>query len=473
MAGAKQSGSDDNASFEVKVKNVGDISGPYSISGMQGDSIVSTQWFSGHDGKQKVSFSANGVDRLKIDAQQDIPEINRKNNTWRTRGLFKGLEKPRLQFLASSENPNRTQIFYTPIYAWNSSDRNMLGLAVYNKTIPQKSLEYAFAPLYSFVGERVTGVGSVHYNFPGNNNSRGSRLGINAQSFSFATDGPLGDNHYVRLTPQLEIFPRVSPRSPVRQSIRLKWMYTYSEFLIPFIDEATGNFARANAENNYFDITYSYENRRTISPYHFQIGAQGHEDFVKGWLDAGYRYTYRPKKQIALRFFFGGFADNESNDPSLNFRMDGITGRNDYAYEQLLFDRFRFDPVFGQQFVMGQGGFKIPTALGQSNKWITSLNLKYDFPGPFPIGLYGDLGMWADGDLVITNGIPVLYDAGAYISVVRDVFEVYFPFVYSAAINDEIEANGLHYEDLIRFQLNLGKLNPLKLADNPEGLIGG
>src|SRR5690606_11450972 len=94
---------------------------------------------------------------IGIDGEQMIPDINRKNNFIKTRGAFRKMEKFRLQFFTSVENPFQTQLFFFPTMGWNDYNKLMVGMAVYNKSLTPKKFEFVLNPMLatqtlSFVG---------------------------------------------------------------------------------------------------------------------------------------------------------------------------------------------------------------------------------------------------------------------------------------------------------------------------------
>ena len=89
---AKKDTTNPNKIF-LQIKNKGKINGPFSISGLKDGKIITTQWFEPFTKKEFVSFNKGDFDKYKIDANFDIPEINRKNNTLKTKGIFKTLEQ--------------------------------------------------------------------------------------------------------------------------------------------------------------------------------------------------------------------------------------------------------------------------------------------------------------------------------------------------------------------------------------------
>ncbi len=119
------------------------------------------------DGKKTLSISAAEADKFKIDYNEKMPEINRNNNTLRTRGLFKKIEPVRIQFLGSIDNPDKSQLYYFPVVGWNEYNKGMAGIIFYNNLFPQKKLEFQLMPMWSFAQKDLAGYGKVMYNiFP-------------------------------------------------------------------------------------------------------------------------------------------------------------------------------------------------------------------------------------------------------------------------------------------------------------------
>ncbi|MBL4657301.1 MAG: M1 family metallopeptidase, partial [Flavobacteriales bacterium] len=193
---------DEGGDYIVTIKNVTGTKVPFSLSGLKGDSAVTTSWYEGFDKKKQFTVSAGDYDALKIDFLKDIPEVNRRNNTLKTSGLFKKLEPLKLQVLTSFENSDRTQLFWTPVVGWNEYDHFMPGLAFYNSVLPARKFEYLIMPLYSTSSETILGSAKLgHTWYPsstfqnigltagGSRYSNGNRvLGLNSDSIKMPFD---------------------------------------------------------------------------------------------------------------------------------------------------------------------------------------------------------------------------------------------------------------------------------------------
>jgi aminopeptidase N len=124
---------------QINVKNNAEVKGPYSIAAYKDDKKVKELWYGGFNGKMDVLFPEGNYDYFKLDADGNLPETNRNNNFLKRKGLLKKTEPLRLQWLGSIDNPNRTQLFFTPLIGANYYDGFTPGLALYNSVLfPKK-----------------------------------------------------------------------------------------------------------------------------------------------------------------------------------------------------------------------------------------------------------------------------------------------------------------------------------------------
>jgi hypothetical protein len=151
--------------YDITLKNNGGIAGPVPVSTIKDGTIISTQWTEGFTGTKKLNMAAADFDKIIIDADRTIPEINRKNNSIRSSGMFKKWDKLQLKFLGGFEKPSVSQVSYLPVLGWNNYDKTMVGLALHNIFIPEKKFEYVLMPMYSTATNSLAGGGNISYNF--------------------------------------------------------------------------------------------------------------------------------------------------------------------------------------------------------------------------------------------------------------------------------------------------------------------
>lgn len=455
-----------DGSWEVGVKNTGDIKGPVIIYGIRDKKPVGEVLYEGFDGHKILSFPPSDVDYFKIDYMENMPEINRDNNTIYTRGLFKKTEPFRLQFLGSLDDPDKSQLFFTPVAGWNNYNKWMLGLAFYNNLAPQKKFEFQLMPMLSYSTRDFAGYAHAMYNiFPKGSVFQRISIGGTATRYAYSND-PF-DMNFNKLAPEIQIeFKKQRARSPFTHALRYRNISIIQDSYKGNYDFTPPIYSRDTLHFNYNDLSYIFTMKDAINPVSVIVNFQQGEKMMKTSLTANYSYKFRKKnKGIDVRLFAGTFLGTSAyNAGPYRFRMSGFRGYQDYLYDNIFLGRSETDGVLANQFVENDGGFKFYSPLGQSGKWLTALNLKSSLGTlPVPVSLYADIGTCADDGL--TNE-KVLYDAGVALTIRKGVFEIFFPLLISKDMQDYKKANGLKYPETIRFTLNLNLVNPFELFKN-------
>ncbi|MFC2111607.1 M1 family metallopeptidase, partial [Bacteroidota bacterium] len=221
-----------DTSFKIKIKNNKNTNGPFSISAI-GDynEIDTTLWYDGFEKKTQVDFPIGNYKKLKIDASYDIPEINRQNNTIKTKGLFKKTEPIDFQFLWAIKNPNKTQVFYLPLFGWNYYSKFMPGLSIYNNPVFPGKFSFQISPMYSLTTNKLNGFAKIAYNiYPQNDIIRKIQIGIKSSQFNYS-DSQFA-NQYTKIAPELKINFQPIPRSgKLNQSIVVRHVNISKEII--------------------------------------------------------------------------------------------------------------------------------------------------------------------------------------------------------------------------------------------------
>jgi hypothetical protein len=453
---------------EITVQNKGGLAVPFSLSGIKDGKVTNTMWVDGCEGKMEISFKGD-YDLYKIDAQENIPEVNRFNNSLRSKGLLKKLEPVKLRFLGSVYDPDRTEVYFLGISGWNNYDKYMLGLAFYNSLIPFRRFEYVIMPMYAFRTRSLNGGLNIGYNlFPEESFARNIRLGVKAEKFNYSNDiHKLG---YLKIAPEVNFIFRENMRFSTRQaSVSIRFINIRKDFT-DYTDREPDGTPKKKVDSYLIDdIVYLLQDNRKINPYSVRISAESNpESFLKNMIEANYRITYREKRKgVDIRLFTGIFFERE-NIGNFPFRLDGHTGLEDYKFDEVFLGRSEDSGILSRQFIEREGGFKAPIIdfIGSSDKWMAALNLKAPFPGPLPFGVFFDFGTHSNAGKEDFNPSGFLYDMGAYFSILDGIFEVYFPFLISKDIKDNYELNNIGYADQVRFTLNLTRLNPFQALKN-------
>jgi hypothetical protein len=468
---SKGEGGSQKASWDVKIKNKGKISGPFSVSALKNGKIISTNWFEGFSGINKVQIPTGDFDRLKIDAQNIMPDINRQNNTLKMKGLCKKTEPFNLHMFGVLHNTDKTQLFWSPVVGWNNYNKFMLGAAVYNNLLPEKKLEWVLMPMYGFGNKDLAGGASVHYNIHPNAIFQTIRFGVNAERYCY-NNAPLQNLDFNKITPEILFEIRKKRlRSPVKQTITIRQVNVMK-------DIATGDYSGTPAVYRYDtahvminDLTYLLDNSRKINPYNVALNVQQGEGFVKSSLTANYKVTFKQKKKsLDIRFFAGKFLESKNLfDPTYFFHTSGSNGSQDYMYDNVFLGRSEANGSLSHQFAETEGAMKMYTMIGGNTNWLTSVNLKCSLPGKIPFRLFADFTMIPQQNAFNSN---ILYDAGIYLPLIPNIIDIYFPLLMSKDIMDVFNSNNQNvtgfnkYMRMIRFTFNIHKLNPFEMVRN-------
>ncbi|MCF8277491.1 MAG: M1 family metallopeptidase [Flavobacteriales bacterium] len=446
----------EDGKLKIKVRNMGKIAGPFPISGITGKDTVITQWFEPVKKTGWVTLACKSCDRVVIDSEEVIPDINRKNNSMRVKGFLRKVEPIQPRFVGYYENPYRSQFALAPTLGWNTYDGLMLGFAVYNDMAPENKFSYMIMPMYAFDSKTITGSGRMSYTFHQEHRYPNVTIGLEGQRFNVGRISPFY-NPTDAYSPQLprnimrqyllfDFLPN-KRRSNMNQSIRLRNTMFFTE---------QGKLIR-----NIPQITYHF--KRAYAPHIAELTAdlQWLNNEAKFGIEAIYRFKFKRGYGIRARMFFGKFI-NRSSTPAFNFRMASFREFQDYLYEGTFIGRKLDNGFLSQQLMEADGGFKSNFSIGSSNDWILALNLSSTLYRRIPIELFASVGTYARAKSVFPGSQQFLAEFGVSVIVVRDVLEVHFPFLYSRDVSDNVKLATNNYGQQIRFTFNLNELKPIQ-----------
>ncbi len=469
-----------DGSWDLGIKNTGAVNGPVFIQGIKNKTLVGELNYNGFPGKQVLTFPSADVDYFKIDFVEDMPEINRKNNTIRTKGIFKKVEPLKLQLLGSLNNPTKTQLFWIPVVGWNDYNKWMLGAAFYNALLPRKNFEFELMPLYSYATKDIAGYSHLTYTFhTAENIFHHIQLGFVGTRYSYSND-PIHMN-FNKIAPELTLeFKKKRARSQFSNILKyrnvtiIKDDYT-ADYFTSGSGMTTPEYHHISTQININELSYTLSKKDGITPYALNVNLQQGEKMCKAALTFNYSYNFEKKnKGIDVRFFAGTFIGTDMADAGpYRFRLSGQRGYQDYLYDHIYLGRTETEPdgILANQFTETDGGFKFYSVVGQTSKWITALNFKSSLGNlKLPLRVYADIGLTEyDG----RNEDKLLYDAGICLSLRKNVFEIYFPCLIADDFKAYNEANGMahnpnasnkvnfkNYLETVRFTLNLNLINP-------------
>ncbi len=425
-------------SIEVTIKNKRDNNMPVSLYGLRKKDIVSKTWITGFTGTKKVKIANEDINKLVLDYDQNIPEINRRNNHKNLKWIF---NKPiQFRLLQDIEDPRYSQIFFIPEFEFNVYDGFTLASKFYNKTIIRRDFEYNISPAYGLKSKKLLGSASFFFrNQIAEHGLYQIRYGVNGSMFSYAPD-----LLFRRFSSSISFLYRPEDlRSNKKQRLSLRNVNV---------------FRQRNEENpvvtpdyNVFNARYRYSDFNLINFLGYTVDYQISKNFSKISATVNYRKLFLNNRQVNLRLFAGSFLfnDTEKDGDFFSFALDRPT---DYLFDFNYLGRSEDSGLTSQQIIIAEGGFKSQLEFPFANQWITTFNANTNIWNW--IYAYGDVG------LVKNKGISpqFVYDAGVRLSLVADFFELFFPVVS----NKGWEIAQPNYDEQIRFIITL----------SPETLIG-
>ncbi len=453
---------------KLKVTNLGNVAGPYSISTLKDGEITNTQWYEGTETVKELPMPTGDYDEVKLDAIEVIPEVNRKNN-----GQKRNIK---LNLLSSLENPKNSVLHYLPLLGYNHYDGFMAGLSFHNKNIPGNRFEYHLAPMYGFKSQDVTGMADFEFHsYPRSGFLDRATVGLGLKTFHYGersiyhaiNEDLLFDLYekYYRVTPRVELtIKKATPRSKTQHSIELKApIVILSEGQTEIGDSIGVTSTGATAYdrlyggqeytfNYYPKLIYSVKGKQGLNPFSFTPSVEMGKYSTtfrevmrfKMDLEAKYSYVYKRNRKINIRFYGAGAVDDrEIKTDDGNTAISLISGvHSDYSYGDYFLHRNPGNIDSQNPFSGGQvntnrgGGFHNPGpntgySLGESNSYGFALNITGDLPfkgANLPIKPYLDLGYYGagldsdqEGKFLANFGIGIeLFEAlGIYIPLLQ------------------------------------------------------
>ena len=484
-------------SHAITVKNNNTLTGPISVSGYHKGQLVGTVWYNGFKGEKIFEFPPAIIDEFKIDGDGNVPEINRKNNNYKTHGLFKKSDRLQLNLFGKIDDPHFTQINYLPIMGYNQYNKFMLGCAVYNYAFLQKKIEYTIAPMFAFGSKTVVGYADLTRNFI-QNNQFFQQITFTAKAKSFSQNyidtkafndrfGASNESFYLnyyKISETLDFeIKKKNPRSKIAQHIgytNTNLFVDKEKYVIESTDLSQSKLSKVNIQSYINNLYYTFQNTQIINPYSMSFNFQHNNQFGKLSGEFNYSISIKKQKSFDIRLFAGTFVYQTKNaTEDYRFRMSGFSANNvsnhDYLYDYNFIGRNETSGLPGAQFVENDGAFKVPISIGQpgkityslgeTSKWILALNIKTPKIGILPLKLYADIGTSEFNESLFHE--KFLYNAGIDICIFKNILDIYIPLVYSKDIKTNLAANNrASFGNTIRFTLNLHNIKPKTIITN-------
>lgn len=402
---------------------------PVSISQIKDDKEIALTWLPGFGKDTILTLKNEGAERVALNYNEKIPELNKRNNF---KGVTKLFNKPfQLRILEDIEDPSKDQLFIIPEFSYNLYDGFFTGPKFYNTSLLPKQLSYSISPKYGFVSNALIGSASIDYTFLFKNDEMFSiRTGIRGSRFSYDED--LFFNSYGAYA---SFFYRPRDlRSNIRQALSIR---------STSVNRDESDFTRFNEPNyDIYNLNYRFQNKNLDHFFTTEVDYQLSKSFSKVSTTASFRKLFVNNRQINLRFYGGLFLFNDTSSDFFSFALDRPT---DYLFNYNYYGRSEESGLFSQQFVMAEGGFKSMLEPAFADQWIATSNFSTTIWNW--IFAYGDIGFVKNSG----SDPAFVYDSGIRLNLVEDYFEVYFP-AYS---NLGWEISEPDYAQRIRFIVTL------------------
>jgi hypothetical protein len=417
--------SPDFVHFSLTNKSNNDV--PVSVFGIKDDQIVSKIWINHSTNDSIYKINRNGADRLVINYQNEVPEINQRNN-WKSLNRFHLLNKPiKFNFMKDIEDPHYNQIMYVPTLEYNYYDGMIPGLRLHNKTLMDKPFIFIINPTFSTKTSTISG--STSFTF--NQYNRNSNLYLTKYNAAYSYFHYAPDAYYKKFNPSVSFrFRQDDFRENNKKALLLRFNLVDRE-KSAYVDLASENYG-------VFDIKYTSVKSELTNQLSHSFDLQLAEKFGKFEAEIEYRKLFNNNRSINIRFYTGFFLANNTNSNFFSFGLDRPT---DYMFDYNFLGRSESTGLMSQQFIMAEGGFKSKLETRYSNQFISTVNAGFNVWNW--VEIYGDAG-------VIKNKFEkakFVYDSGVRLNLVTNYFELYFP-VYSS---NGFELEQPKYSEKIRF----------------------
>ncbi len=468
-----------DGSYTLKLKNKTGFVTPFNVYGYKDNKPVGVVWFNGFEKTKEISFVNKEVDYFKLDGNDKLQDVNRKNNIIKAKGLFRKLKPLQISIGSHIDNPKKTQLNFVPFFCANVYNGFMLGGTFNNYSITKKPFEFAILPMYAFRSKTPVGFAEINYNFFPKEHFKYITLGAKGRSFAYdnfdatLTNPLLGTNYknmnfnYYRITPYIELeIKKKKATSNLTQLISYSSNQLFMDSLVYVANSATSSLV-PTSKNVYSvvnQLNYSLSNKRILHPFHLNFNLQHTTSMAKTSVTFNYKITTGKNHFVDLRAFAGTFVAGNRNDRGYYaFRSAGYNGYHDYLFEGNYIGRNEFTGVGFSQFMEKDGALKVWTPLGQSSEWMLGFNIKSPKLFIIPVKLFAD-AVVCDGRSL--NEDKFLWDAGINFSIWPEVIDVYFPLFYSNDIRKTLDLNNISFFNRIRFTFNIHKLDPKNFITN-------
>ncbi len=480
----------ENNDYNLTIENKGDIQSPFPVAGIKNGNIIHSEWYDGFEGSKEIQFRKGDYDAIVIDEERYTLDVDRRNNNIKTSGILKTVEPIKLKFFAGIEHSKKTNIYWLPFATWNNYDKTMLGLAIYNTTLPANKFEFSIAPMYSVVTKDLTGLANFKYNiFPDSDQLTKVSLDLRLKRYNFKYVS--NDDYYLnynRISPGIKFDFGGKDAKPIKQSINIRAIFLSEEEAQR--DDMGVYLGNKREGAQFYQLSYILKSRRAPNPFGLEVSLEqgnyttfiGDQNFLKLSTTFANAFSYKPGKAVYFRIFAGGFLQNTrrnagsvSNQSTRGTFALTSQGFNDYTNEEFYLGRSDQSGIWSHQISRNEGGMKnafgSAFGIGQSNNFIFSCNIKADLPINLPIRLplkpYFDFGYFDNATPIGSDDTfndQFLWSGGLMLEFFNGRLGLYYPLFNSENMRNLYSERSTK----LTFSIDINRLNPWKIIDEIE-----
>jgi len=430
-------------SLVVTLLNKKENNVPISLFSIKNDTVVNKIWIKGFNGEKTITIPGADLDRLALNYDKIIPEVKDRNN-WKA--VNKLLDKPiQFRLFKDVEDPDYSQIFFMPEFAYNLYDGFSPGLKLYNKTVLSKDFLYKFSPKYGIKSNALVGSAYLSYiNRKEDVRNFSTRYTVRVENYNYAKD-----LSYTTFTPSISF----AFRDPKDLRKNKKQYLNFRYVSVDRDEDPTGEF-EIEGEPKYgvFNANYTSINNNLKNFGSIATDLQLAKDFGKLSATLEFRKLTEKNRQYNVRAYIGTFLYNNTFQDT-NFFSFALDRPTDYLFDYDYLGRTEDEGITSQQLILAEGGFKSQLKPAFANQWISTINTSTTIWQY--IMAYGDVGFVKNH----FSSPKFVYDSGIRLNLVQDYFELYLP-VYS---NKGWEIAQPEYDKSIRFIVTLSPNTLIKL----------
>jgi hypothetical protein len=378
----------------------------------------------------------------------------------------------RLAFLFNlKETDKYNYISLAPAIGYNNYDNVMIGAVIHNYQLPLPKFHFVVVSLYATGSKQLNGIGRAGYSWYPDNRFSKIEFDLSASHFSTNQYSDTNNNkvfeNFYKIVPSFQFHFKHDPRSSIASWFDIRTYIigekTFNKFGFISGSDSSVSYPIADTQTTRYvnQVSFNLDNNRVLYPYNYQLKLQQGKGFYRFDATGNYFFNYTKGGGMKIRLFASkfGFLGNDNNTATLyKPKLLGANGLDDYTYSNYFIGRSAYTGTPGQGIaphqimVQGDGGLKVRLdqfgyLQGQSADWVAAMNFNSTIPKgllplKLPISVFFDIGTYAEAWGNNPQTSKFLYVGGLQVSLLKNVVNIYLPFIYSNDFSDTFNEQG-------------------------------